>query len=628
MIDFHPLLFAFQTARRELLALRAPAGHWVGELAGSPFATASAAAALSIVAKNVKEDVRREAYQQLSVRAVQWLAAQQTHDGGWGDAPSGPANAAATMVVRAAIHLAGQSQAFADALSKSQRYLDGLGGLNGVRREALTPCLSPDHAAHGARRGEHCSDPALLAAVLGCSALAGLTAWRDVPAMAFETAWLPRGLRRPIGAASAHDEPVRVGIGQARYFHRWPRNPIALLVRRLSVGRSLTALAPRQPPSGGLLESAAWTGFLLMGLASTGRAEHPIARRALAFLLDTVRGDASWPIVANRSVGNTAFAVNALASASGEVGALGCLDWLLSCQRTEADALPGSLAGGWACADGRGLLPDVDSTAAALSALSVLLKSGTDAHRPPIEAAATAGVNWLLSMQNDDGGWPTFFRSAGGDSPDGSGPDTTAHALRALRTWQYWTEGHTIDESIRRGMYYLAQTQQPDGSWRPRWFGNARFSGGDNPICGTSQVVLAYRDLDQVENRLVKRALEWLASAVDPGGSWGGGAPGAPAGAPAQRVGSRVGDARGPSSVEETAMAVEALLAAPNDPRWRPVLESGLQWLVRAVEESRYRQPAAIGLHPPRVWYAEKVFPLAFAVSALGQAVKLLSRPG
>ena len=68
-------------------------------------------------------------------------------------------------------------------------------------------------------------------------------------------------------------------------------------------------------------------------------------------------------------------------------------------------------------------------------------------------------------------------------------------------------------------------------------------------------------------------------------------------------------------------------MAAPNDARWRPALENGLQWLVRAVEQSRLGQPATIGLHPPRLWYAEKVYPLAFTVSALGQAVKLPSRP-
>ncbi len=592
MIDFHPLLAAFQTARRELLALRVPAGHWLGELSGSPFATASAAVALSIVAKNVGEDVRSDAYRQLAGRAVQWLAARQIGDGGWGDAPVGPSNLAATMLVRAAVHLAGQSQQLSDSLSKAQRFVDDRGGLAGLRRE-------------------YRSDPAILAAVLGCSALAGLTAWRDVPAMAFEQAWLPRRLRRPLGAATAHVEPLRVGVGQARYFYRWPRNPLALLVRRLSVRRSLAALAPRQPASGGFGESAAWTGFLLTGLAATGRVEHPIARRALGFLLDTVRDDASWPIVTDQGVANTSFAVNALASASGDVGALASLDWLLDCQRSGRNVRRDAPQGGWARNEGRGTLPDVVTTARALRALSVLLRSGTDAHRPAIEAAATAGVGWLLALQNDEGGWPTYFRGAPADSPDGSGPDLTAHALRALRAWQYWSSGAAIDELIRRGMDYLAAAQRADGSWLPRWFGSVNYAERQNPIYGTSQVVLAYRDLDQTETRLVRRALQWLAAAADPGGGWGGGD----------------GDARAASTVEETAMAVEALLASPHDPRWRPALESGLQWLVRAVEESRFREPAVIGLQPPRLWYSEKVYPLAFTVSALGQAVRLLARP-
>jgi squalene-hopene/tetraprenyl-beta-curcumene cyclase len=194
---------------------------------------------------------------------------------------------------------------------------------------------------------------------------------------------------------------------------------------------------------------------------------------------------------------------------------------------------------------------------------------------------------------------------------DGSGADLTAHALRALRTWQYWMSNPSIDEAIRHGMHYLATGQRSDGSWRPLWFGNPNFPGAENPIYGTSQVLLAYRDLDQIESPRARRGLEWLITAVDPGGGWGGGQ----------------GDSRGGSSVEETALAVEALLAAPGDPRRQPVLEAGLEWLVRAVEESRHRQTAAIGFRPARLWYCETVYPLAFTVSALGQAVKLLSRP-
>ncbi len=195
---------------------------------------------------------------------------------------------------------------------------------------------------------------------------------------------------------------------------------------------------------------------------------------------------------------------------------------------------------------------------------------------------------------------------------DGSGADLTAHALRALRAWQYWIADRAIDEAIRYGMQYLAAQQRSDGSWRPLRFGNPNFAGAENPIYGTAQVLLAYRDLDQIESPVAQRGLAWLTAAVDPGGGWGGGGQ---------------GESRGPSSIEETALAVETLLAAPSDPGRLPVLEAGLKWLIKAVEESRHRQAATIGLHLARLWYYEKVYPLAYTVSALGQAVKLLSRP-
>ncbi len=620
MIDFHPLLSAFQAVRRELLALRDPSGHWVGELSSSAFATASAASALCIVARAVKEESRREAYRQLAGRSVDWLVAGQNGDGGWGDTRLSPSNLAATMLVRAAIHLSAQSQRYADSLARAQRYYDNYNGLAGLRRQ-------------------YGGDPTMLAAILGNSALAGLTAWRDVPALAFELAWLPRALQRPLagypvlGVAATYADPVRVGIGQARFFHHRPRNPLALLTRRLSIGRSLARLGRMQPPSGGFLESVPWTSFLVMGLAATGRVDHPVARRALDFLLDTVRGDASWSIDTSLSVWNTALSINALAAASGDVGALGCLDWLLGCQRSDLDPLTESPPGGWGCNDGRGSLADADNTSSALLALSVLSKSGAGANRSRIETAATAGIHWLLAVQNTDGGWPTFCRTRGtrlrvavgsrrdpqaGAPLDGSGADLTAHALRALRAWQYWTADRAIDEAIRHGMNYLARQQRSDGSWRPLWFGNPNFPNDENPIYGTSQVLLAYRDLDQIESPLAQRGLEWLAAAVDPGGGWGGG----------QGRGTRYSGSRGPSSVEETALAVEALLAAPTDSRRQPVLEAGLHWLVRAVEESRHRQTTAIGLHLGRLWYYEKVYSLAFTVSALGQAVKLFSRSG
>ena len=223
MIDFHPLLSAFQTVRRELLALREPAGHWVGELSSSAFATASAAsAAVHCRPSGERTESRREAYQQLACRSVDWLVAGQNSDGGWGDTRSSPSNLAATTLVRAAIHLAAQSQRYADSLARAQRWFDNHDGLAGLRRQ-------------------YGGDPTMLAAILGNSALAGLTAWRDVPAMAFELAWLPRTLQRPLGAVG---QLRRSGAGRHR------TGPILPPLASQSVGLAGATLECRPQPAG------------------------------------------------------------------------------------------------------------------------------------------------------------------------------------------------------------------------------------------------------------------------------------------------------------------------------------------------------------------------------------------
>ena len=207
--------------------------------------------------------------------------------------------------------------------------------------------------------------------------------------------------------------PALVAVGQARFFHRGPRNPILWLWRRLSVGRSLRVLERMQPPSGGFLEAVPLTSFVVMSLASTGRVDHAVVRRGVGFLLSSVPHDGSWPIDADLSVWNTTLATSALAAATGDVGALGCVDWLLQSQRHEVHPFTQSPPGGWGWSDAAGAVPDADDTAAALLALKVLSGSGGTAYRGQIEAAAGRAVSWLLDLQNADGGWPTFCRGWG-----------------------------------------------------------------------------------------------------------------------------------------------------------------------------------------------------------------------
>jgi len=596
MIDPHQLLAAYEKARRDLLAQRAAEGHWVGELSSSALSTATATSALSIAAKHSRDDSRHEVCRQLSARGLEWLLRHQNHDGGWGDTDKSLSNIATTMLVQAAVHLAGAAEQQAELLRRAQQHVDSCGGLPGLRR----------------RYGK---DKTFAEPILTNYALAGLVPWSAVTPLPFELACLPyavlRFLRLPVVSYAV---PALVAIGQARYFHGKPLNPLTRLVRRLALRGSLKTLERMQPAGGGFLEATPLTSFVVMSLAGSGRADHPVVRRGVTFLLSSARSDGSWPIDTNLATWNTTLAINALAAASGGVGALGCLDWLLGCQQQQLHPFTHAAPGGWGWSDLSGAVPDVDDTAGALLALAVLGQSAGEANQQRMRAAAAAGIRWLLDLQNADGGWPTFCRGWGALPFDRSGADLTAHAIRALHAWREIPGGARIDAAIARGFDYLARQQRPDGSWVPLWFGNQYRPDEENPVYGTARVLLAYRDLGLMGGEPAGRGLAWIAASRGPDGGWG-----AVGGSATARTDAAL------STVEETAIALEALLAAHTDPCLQPAIDAGLRWLTAAVAADRHRETAPIGFYFAKLWYYEKIYPLCFTVAALGQAVRRLA---
>lgn len=590
-MDLARLQAAYDRARSDLLAARGPHGHWEGRLASSSLSTATAVSALAIVQReNPAADV-----QPLIDAGVKYLAGQQNSDGGFGDTDKSHSNIATTLLVIAAIHLAKQQAEFAELLELAQGYVDQQGGMTGLKK----------------RYGV---DKTFVVPIMTNLALAGLCDWKDISPLPFELACIPQSWYRfaqmPVVSYAI---PALVAIGQAHYFHSKPWNPYSRIVRGLAVNRSMRVLLKMQPQSGGYLEATPLTSFVVMSLAATGRAKHAVTEAGVRFIKDSMRDDGSWPIDTNLATWVTSLSINALGHRSAREIEGRCWKWLIDCQHLQRHPFTGADPGGWGWTDLSGAVPDADDTPGALLALAAQSEDleADDTHL----TSGILGIQWLLELQNRDRGWPTFCRGWGKLPFDRSGTDLTAHAIRALHAWlpviarcqelmptlKILSLPKQMNAAIERGFRYLAKKQNPNGSWSPLWFGNQDHPDEDNPIYGTSKVLLAYRDTNRMHDPAATRGLKWLASQQNKDGSFGG-------------------------SVEETALAIEGLMSGlisgPDPQTYRETIDRGLAWLVERVEKNEHRNSSPIGFYFAKLWYYEELYPLIFTVSTLRQALQ------
>lgn len=570
-------------------------GHWTGELASSSLATATAVSALSVVRR--ERPALGGSLGGLIERGIHYLARSQNVDGGWGDTDRSHSNIATTYLGLSAFHLVGVANEHETTLNKAVSYRDSMGGIPALRK----------------RYG---IDKTFVVPILTNAALAGLVPWSEVSPLPFEAACVPqswyRFIRLPVVSYAI---PALVAIGQAKFFH----DPPWILLRWLrsaSVNRSLSVLKRMQPESGGYLEATPLTSFVLMSLAATGRADHTVSRKAIDFLRESARPDGSWPIDTNLATWVTTLAIHGLVSAGVDLPTSGVsLDWLLACQHRERHPFTGAEPGGWGWTNLSGAVPDADDTPGALLALAAWwdAPSASDDDRRRIASAAKAGMEWLLDLQNSDGGWPTFCRGWGTLPFDRSGVDLTAHAIRALRAWQGKTSEIDLAlhrrrlAAIERGFRFIEKSQRSDGSWIPLWFGNQDHPEEENPIYGTAKVLFAYRDMGMLECDAAARGKRFLLASQKEDGSWG---------ATESRL-----EAQTSGSIEETSLAIEALCCGERPSLGGGGVERGLAWLCHSIENGRVFQPSPIGLYFAKLWYYERLYPLTFAVSALGRAL-------
>ncbi|MGG4341913.1 squalene--hopene cyclase [Paenibacillus lautus] len=179
----------------------------------------------------------------------------------------------------------------------------------------------------------------------------------------------------------------------------------------------------------------------------------------------------------------------------------------------------GTVPGGWGFSDTNTLNPDVDDTTAALRAMHSL------AHTAPVyQDSLNRGLNWIISMQNNDGGWPAFEKNTNNEmltwlaidgaksaAIDPSEADLTGRTLEYLGNFCGFDMKHDF---IKRGAGWLISHQEQDGSWYGRW--------GICYIYGTWAALTGLRAVGISEDHAaIRKGAEWLLQVQNHDGGWG-----------------------------------------------------------------------------------------------------------
>lgn len=588
-----------------LLQRRHAGGFWTGRLSSSALATATAVFALG--------SVNRRTYHNLIEGGLHWLKDHQNSDGGWGDTPKSHSNLTATLLSLSAYSVSDGSFTYNKSIAKAQAWIERHVGSRDPKDIALAV-----HEACGQDR--NASAPILMMCAMAKRLGPRDTGWQYVKALPFERAVLPKQLtklpRLPMARCTL---PGMIATGQARFHFRKPSCPVRRRLRQACIPKALNVLKTLQMPNGSFLKTAPVTSFVVMSLARSGLKNHRIVTKGAYFLVDSVRDDGSWPIDTNLATRITALSVNALTTECSDMSETlsSTRDWLLTLQSQGANAYAGAAPGAWACSDFTVAVPDGDTTAGTLIALHRL---SADTQRSQV--AACKGIQWLLDLQNKDGGIPMFAKGWKTQFRDTSSPDITAHALGAMGCWldhlPKALKKRTI-QAMQKAVTYLKSTQDEEGFWTPLCFGHEQTTNQTNPVYGTSRVISYLGHVPQsIKARMnveLIRAVEWLIAVQHPKGPWGG-------------------DVAIRASLEESALAVDALATSLIDHDLllfddqtlaieRATIKGAL-WLAKATRQGTAFDPSPMGRYLTRRWYTEDLYPVTFALSALRKAHFLL----
>jgi squalene-hopene/tetraprenyl-beta-curcumene cyclase len=568
--------------------------------------------------------------------AARWIRSQQRADGTWATFEGGPADLSTTIEAYAALRLAGDPRS-APHMRIAREFVLAHGGIAASRvftRIWLAlfgewswddlPAMPPELVLLPSWVPLNVYDWGCWArqTVVPITVVATLKPVRPLPFTLTElhTGERPARRRRPDPVGSA----FRLLDRALKVYDRAPVKP----GRSTAFHQAAEWILARQEADGG------WGGiqppwvYSILALHLLGYPlDHPALAKAIegleGFLVreDTPDGPVRRLEACQSPVWDTCLALTALLDAglaADDPSVVRGARWLLgeeiSVKGDWAVRRPRLAAGGWAFEFANDGYPDVDDTAEVVLALDRV----GDAAVEGVSAAVRRGVEWVVGMQSRDGGWAAFDADNTrrlveklpfcdfGAVIDPPSADVTAHAVEMLAQ-----QGMAHTTAARRGIRWLLENQEPDGSWFGRW--------GANYVYGTGAVVPALVAAGvERSDPVITRAVGWLEAHQNGDGGWG------------EDLRSYTDEAwrgRGTSTASQTAWALLALHAV--DPHSDAVAR-GIEWLVdNQRADGGWDEDLYTGTGFPGDFYINyEMYRYVFPISALGRYLAAVGEGG
>ncbi|MDX6201339.1 MAG: squalene-hopene/tetraprenyl-beta-curcumene cyclase [Frankiales bacterium] len=552
---------------------------------------------------------------------ARWIRSKQRADGSWATFYGGPGDLSTSVEAWVALRLAGDRPED-EHMASAARFILAQGGVEGSRVftriwlalfglwpwDAL-PTLPPELVLLPPRFPLNVYDFACWArqTIVPLTVVSTLRPVRPLP---FGIDELRSGQPASAGArpwAGAFQRLDRVLAGYARH----PVRPL----RRLALRRAAEWVLARQESDG------SWGGiqppwvYSLLALHLLGYPlDHPSVRAGIAGLEGFVVREQTPDGIVRRleacqsPVWDTALALTALLDAgvpADDELVARAADWLVAEEITVTGdwsvRRPGLAPGGWAFEFANDGYPDTDDVAEVLLALR-----RTGRRDDP---SVDRGTAWVTGMQSKDGGWGAFDADNTSRLPnllpfcdfgaviDPPSADVTAHVVEMLAQ-----AGLGDSPAARRGVCWLLEAQEPDGSWFGRW--------GANYVYGTGAALPALVACGVgTAHPAVRRGVAWLERFQVADGGWG-------EDLRSYREPSWRG--RGTPTASQTAWALLGLMAGGGS---ASAIERGVRWLVdRQRPDGTWDEPEYTGTGFPGDFYLNyHLYRHVFPLTALGR---------